>query len=172
MQTNVRHRATGERGLAILRYSNYKKSAKTPLRKPPKWPEREDIEWSLRHARRFKARFPVSLPKPTRQLSFLGTQNTLPDDRLVWSMNNISFEMPSTPILHSMALDLKSETKTWVAENQIPTRFDYNLTLDEADLTTIAKVGTQVIRLKKDEVVDILFQNTRALNGAEEIHPW
>lgn len=172
MQTNVRHRDSGEQGLAILRYSNYKPSAKTPLRKPRSWPPRDDIDWSLRHARRFKARFPVALPEATRRLSFLGSQLETGDDRLVWSINNITFETPSTPILHSMALDLKSETRKWVEQNQIPAPYDYNLTTDEAGFPRITNSGTQVIRLRKDEVVDIVFQNTRALNGAEEIHPW
>lgn len=36
----------------------------------------------------------------------------------------------------------------------------------------MAKKGTHVHRFRLGEVVDIVLQNTRALSGAEEIHPW
>lgn len=172
MQINVHHRTSGPRGLAILRYSTADPNVSEPERPVPATPDRGDVQWSIQHARRYKALYPSPLPPATRTLTFLGTQNELPDGRLVWAMNNVSFLFPSTPTLHSVALNVRDEIKSWVEVAQIPTVFDYNLTLSEAGLTNVTTAGTHVVRLKKDEVVDFVFQNTRALNGADEVHPW
>lgn len=172
MQINVHHRVSGPRGLAILHYFTAGSKAKTPKRAVPEPPARDDVQWSLEHARSYKALFPARIPAAARTLTFLGTQNVLPSGRLVWAMNNVSFAFQPTPILHSLALDVEEERAKWVEVPQIPTVFDYNLTLGEAGLSDVAKLGTHVVKLEKDEVVDFVFQNTRALNGADEVHPW
>lgn len=172
MQINVRHRAKGPIGNAILRYSTNSKE-KIPRGKPELGsPDREDLDWSLKHARKFKLKYPIKLPKPSRTFTYLGTQNDVTNGPKRWSLNNISMEVPKTPLLHSMALDLKSEKKKWIYQSQIPTRFDYNLTLSQAGLSESAKIGVQVLPIRKDEVVDFVFQNTRSLGGADEVHPW
>lgn len=167
----MRHRPTGERGLAILRYSVNDGSSE-PVREPPLPPGREDVEWSLRHARHFRALTPSPLPRPSRVLTILGTQNSVPDGRLVWAMNNVSYTEPSTPLLHAMALDIRSEERKFVAVPDIPIVYDYNRTLSEEGLSKIAKEGTHVLPFEKDEVVDFVFQNARNLGGVDEIHPW
>lgn len=172
MQTNVRHRAKGPVGNAVLRYSINKKETK-PFGKPELGsPDRDDFDWSLKHARRFRLKYPVKLPKPSRTFMYLGTQNNVKDGPKRWALNNISMEIPKTPLLHSMALDLKSEKKKWIYQSQIPTPFDYNLTLSQANLSESAKIGAQVLPVRKNEVVDFVFQNTRSLGGADEVHPW
>eukprot|EP00178_Gracilaria_changii_P014574 TRINITY_DN40_c0_g1_i3.p1 TRINITY_DN40_c0_g1~~TRINITY_DN40_c0_g1_i3.p1 ORF type:complete len:481 (-),score=74.82 TRINITY_DN40_c0_g1_i3:1563-3005(-) len=171
MQTNIRHRSSGPRGLAILRYST-NSGAKEPLRRPPTPPEKDDITWSLMHARRFRSRTRTKLPAANRTFVFLGTQNQLPNERLVWALNNITYVDGPSPILHSVKLGVYRDTKTYVQQLQIPTPFDYTKSLSENGLPLAAKEGTQVVKVKKDEVIDWVFQNTVSLSGADEIHPW
>lgn len=174
MQTNVRHRAAGPRGLAILRYSFAKKGNTTmPSRPVPETsPGRDDIQWSLAHARRFRSRRRTFVPPASRRFTYLGTQNRLDDGSLVWALNNITFKAPETPVLHSMAMGLDSQTNTFVEQTTIPTPFDYNLTLSQANFSIIAKSESQIVKIAKDEVVEFVFQNTRSLGGPAEIHPW
>jgi L-ascorbate oxidase len=179
MQTNVRHRTSGATGLAVLRYACAAKPRLPTLPTPATWPARNDTNWSLEHARRFKAIGRVSqsgrdgrVPKPTRRFVYLGTQNRIPDGRLVWALNNISYEQPATPVLQALATKKTSATDAWVEQTSVPTPYDYNLTLAQANLSIIARRETQVVRVRKGEVVEFVFQNTRSLSGAPEIHPW
>lgn len=169
MQLHVRHRPTGPTGLAVLRYPSA--GGDMPAKGPARAPASDDVEWSLAHARRFRAREAVTLPAATRVLTYLGTQNAQADGRLVWALNNISYAETRTPVLHAVALGLP-ETRGYTEQTTIPEVFDYNLTLGEAGIATASEVGSQVVGVGKGEVVDFVFQNTRALNGAEEIHPW
>ena len=172
IQTNVRHRPTGARGLAILRYS-FAHSNKRPSRPvPTDWPAWNDTKWSLAQARAFKSKRVVKVPKADRRIVLLGTQNRHPDGSLVWAMNNISFVGQQTPLMQSVKFGIKGETEQWVSQPSIPHPFDYNKTLIDAGLSIMAKRATHVIRLRKGEVVEVVLQNTRALGGAAEIHPW
>ncbi|KAI0556968.1 ascorbate oxidase [Gracilaria domingensis] len=171
MQTNIRHRKSGPRGLAILRYSN-NSGANEPLRRPPTPPAYDDITWSLKHVRRFRSRRVTKIPPANRTFVYLGTQNRLPNERLVWALNNISYVDGPSPILHSIKMEVLRDTKTYVEQTTIPTPFDFTESLSDAGLSESAKVGTQVVKVKKDEVIDWVFQNTVALAGADEIHPW
>lgn len=172
IQANVRHRSKGARGTAILRYS-FAHHLKTPSRKiPDDWPEREDVDWSLRQARMFRSLVPQLVPNATRRIVLLGTQNRHEDGSLVWSMNNISHVSQHVPLMHAAKAGRSALTSQWVDQPNIPVPFDYNQTLSQAGLSTMAKRGTHVLRFQLGEVVDIILQNTRALGGAEEIHPW
>lgn len=168
----MRLRTSGPRGLAILRYAHADQDEHRPRRNVPHPPEREDKDWSLRHARRYRAKKRVQLPPPSRTLVFLGTQNVAMDGRLVWAMNNVSYAAQSTPALHAIALDVEEETGLFVETTEIPTVFDYNRTLDEVGISNVTNTGTQVVKIALGEVVDFVFQNTRALGGADEVHPW
>jgi L-ascorbate oxidase len=179
IQTNVRHRTIGATGLAVLRYAHAPQTALPTLPVPTDWPARNDTRWSLAHARKFKAsgagvrgEMNGSVPEPDRRFVYLGTQNRITDGRLVWAVNNISYEEPKTPVLQALATNERAEISKWVEQTTVPTPFDYNKTLAEANLSIMARRETQVVRVRKGEVVEFVFQNTRALNGAEEIHPW
>ncbi|CAN8063568.1 unnamed protein product [Agarophyton chilense] len=171
MQTNIRHRKTGPQGLAILRYTT-NTGAKEPLRSPPSPPKYDNITWSLMHARRFRSRRVMKIPPANRTFVFLGTQNKLSNERLVWALNNISYVDGQSPILHSIKLEVDRDTKSYVEQTRIPTPFDYTKSLSKAGLSESAKVGTQVVKVAKNEVIDWVFQNTVSLSGADEIHPW
>jgi L-ascorbate oxidase len=171
IQTNVRHRATGPSGLAVLRYSSANKTL--PVAKPStEWPAWNDTAWSLKQARQYKSRHPVAVPSADRRFVYLGTQNRLTDGRLAWALNNISYEPGNTPIIQALVLDTVSEESKWVEQTTIPTPFDYTKTLAENNLSIIARRETQVVKVRKDEVIEFVFQNTLALAGAAETHPW
>ncbi len=172
IQTNVRHRKKGARGLAILRYS-FARSQQRPSRPvPDDWPKRNDTAWSLAQARALVAKGVTHVPKPTHRIVLLGTQNRHIDGSLVWSMDNVSFVEQPTPLMQSVKLRIHEETKQWVQTTKIPRPFDYSKSLSQAGVSIMAKKGTNVVRVKKGEVVEVVLQNTLSLSGQEEIHPW
>lgn len=175
MQLNMRHRKNGPTGYGILRYSLPTTKKATPRQTPSTFPSRSDVNWSLRQARRLKSLSPVHHTMPSqahRVVTVLGTQNRLGNPttgRLVWTMNNISFTEPKTPILHAVKLGIRQK---YVSAPNIPTPFNYSLPLSKAGLPITARNGTNVLKVKLGEVVDFVFQNTVSLSGAEEVHPW
>lgn len=174
MQTNVRHRDSGARGLAVLRY-NFAKDKTKPSRKVPEdWPARSDVKWSLTFARAIRSQKRVHVPEAERRIVMLGTQNRLVDGRLAWAMNNVSYSDPvgGTPVLHSAKFGVREEIRRWVETREVPTVFNYSRTLGDAGLSIIARRESQVIKVRKDEVVEFVIQNTVTLSGSEEVHPW
>jgi L-ascorbate oxidase len=171
IHSNIRHRSAGPSGLAVLRYSGAKKAIPetVPATSYPAW---NDTAWSLTQARQYRSRQPIAVPQPDRRFVYLGTQNRLADGRLAWAMNNISYEPGDTPILQSITLDTVSEEAKWVEQTVIPTPFNYSKTLADNNLSIIARREIQVVKVKKDEVIEVVFQNTLALAGAAETHPW
>jgi hypothetical protein len=77
-----------------------------------------------------------------RRFVYLGTQNTFPDGKLVWALNNISYDAGDTPIIQSIVLDTKSEKSKWVEQTTIPTPFDFTKTFAQSNLSTAARRQT------------------------------
>lgn len=173
IQTNVRHRSSGARGLAVLRYP-FAGNATVPTRPPPEdWPARDDVAWSIWTANKIRSLRRVKVPPADRRIVLLGTQNRHEDGSLVWAMNNISHVGQRTPIIQAVKFGVAADEKArWVEQQTIPTPFDYNQTLGDAGLSIMARKAPHVIRLRRGEVVEVVLQNTRALGGAPEIHPW
>lgn len=172
MQLNMRHRKTGPMSYGILRYHTRGTVNAVPKRIMPPFPSRDDLNWSLRQARQLKSLHPAEIPrKVNRRITILGTQNRLDYEtgRMVWSINNISFIESETPILHAVKFSVR---QPYVSAPQIPTKYNYSKTLQDAGLPIVSKDGTQMFKFKQGEVVDFVFQNTKDLNGADEIHPW
>lgn len=171
IQTNIRHEDTGKRGLAILRYSA-NSGEKLPRRPPPAWPGRNDLSWSLAHARRFKQKDPVPLPNPTRTLTILGTNVFRMDGTAGWAINNISLELPANPLMHQLWLGTEEDRADWMSQPTIPTVYDYRKSSVELGMSPVALSGVHVEPFEKDEVVDIVFQNAVNLGGFDQLHPW
>lgn len=172
MQLNMRHRKAGPESYGILHYRTPGTVKAVPKRNIPSFPSRDDLEWSLRQARRLKSLKPANIPrKVNRQITILGTQNRLRGERgrLVWSMNNISFIEPQIPILHAVKFMIR---QPYVRSPRIPTKFNFSKTLQDAGLPIVSKAGTQLLKFEVGEVVDFVFQNTVTLNGGDDIHPW
>lgn len=130
------------------------------------------MEWTLREARRQKALHPTQIPEATRTITILGTQNEQEDGSIVWAVNNISYVPSKTPLLHAVKLGVKEVTDTFVSRENIPVVYNFTQTLDQAGIPRAAEKGTFVLKIAKDEVVDIILVNTVTLNGMMELHPW
>lgn len=171
IQVNVRHEDTGERGLAVLRYSR-NSGVVTPIRSPPAWPARHDLDWSLEHARNFKSRSPVSLSEPTRTLTVLGSNAFTPNGFGGWAINNISLELPSIPLIHQLHFNMSEEMSQWLSQPTIPLAYDYRKVVTDIGISPLSLAGVHVEEFQKDEVVDIVFQNAVNLGGFDQLHPW
>jgi hypothetical protein len=53
-----------------------------------------------------------------------------------------------------------------------PVVFNYSNPLVEGPGPMVGSKATQILRLLKGDVVEIIFQNTRALNNVSELHSW
>lgn len=162
---------TGPSGHAILRYSINSGDAK-PLRNPSSFPDPHDAQWSLHQARQFRSLKRSKLPDSARILTVLGTINLLENGRGVWAVNNISYVPGASQLLQSLAFGIQSDMSKWVQQTTIPTVYDYNQTQPEAGLSIFTKTGTHVMKVNRDEVVDMVFQNARGLGGDSQFHPW
>ncbi|KAL3912025.1 MAG: hypothetical protein SGILL_007048, partial [Bacillariaceae sp.] len=117
----------------------------------------------------------------------VGTQNTRLDDngdvvQLKWAVNNISLVESSEPLIgtavqqaRSLGWPLQQSLEGTVDLPRVPPT-DWNWTQPLQDEGgpggNLGSVGMPVIRTTMGEVVEIVFQNTRALNGVAEFHPW
>ena len=94
------------------------------------------------------------------------------DGRLAWALNNISVVHGQTPILHAVKLGVSEETESYVSKDSIPTEYNFSRPLTENGLPIYAIAGTHVIKVRKNEVVDFVLQNTAGVDGPGDIHPW
>jgi FtsP/CotA-like multicopper oxidase with cupredoxin domain len=100
---------------------------------------------------------------------------------LRWAMNNISNVHHSTPLI-GMAFEASRLLGSWPAEiddtivlpSEIPYVWDWTMKVNETGGPNgaLGYMGESVILLNDGEVVEIVLQNARALNGAAEFHPW
>lgn len=173
MQLNVWPYDENLRGFGVLQYSTAENDD-LPTAVRPEWSIREDDAWSLRQARRQRALRRVrDMPRTAnRVFTVLSTVNIQDNGRITWAANNISFAYGGTPILHAVKLGIESETSQYVEQTSIPTVFDYSQTFADNGLPQTSNFGTQVIKVEKDEVVDMVFQNAVIFTGAALSHPW
>lgn len=173
MQVNVWPYEENLRGFGILRYSTAT-GDELPIQERPTWNIQNNEDWSLRHARRQKSLSRVrGLPeRANRVFTVLSTLNFQSNGRLNWAANNISFVNGGTPILHAVKRGIESETSQYVEQTTIPTVFDYSQTFIDNGLPQTSNIGTQVIKVEKDEVVDMIFQNAVIFTGGKPAHPW
>lgn len=158
---------------AILRYSTAKKGAVRPARDIPVYKIKNWPNWSLKQARRQRAKSIVRMPKKaSRTITVVCTINFQPDGRVVWGINNITYVDAGAPLMHAVKMNIKKETNHFMQQTSIPTPFNYSRTFVQNNMTAVAKTGTQVIKVKKDEVVDFLFQNAIIFSGRKLAHPW
>lgn len=169
------------RGLHVLRYPD-NSGEMYPNRRVPSPPEAEDVNWSIHQAQRVRSKKPSGCPlKADRRFTIVGTQGYLnitdtPDGRILQnyaiSINNYSFLTPSTPVLHAVKFGIESETSKYVEQLTIPTEFDYLKQPTDSGISLQTSAKTQVIKVKKDEIVDFVFQNVLWPGVGAEVHPW
>lgn len=171
MQVNVRHRHKGPRGLAVLRYSFAEDELpREPV--PDTWPGRNDVDWSLNHARRFKAFKPVAIPEPDRRWVFLGEQIRLENGALAWAINKMAHQHATTPIMQTIILGLDAEKAKWRLNPALEPPRNRSAATRALASENAARRQTTVVKVKKNEVIEIVFQSAHGINTNSETHPW
>ena len=166
---------------AILQYSGNYAAPSTPSF--PNLPNFADIDSVTNFTRRLKALatkdYPVDVPQSVdTRLYITISVNTLPcannscdgpnGTRLSASLNNISFVEPSIDVLQAYYRSIQH-----VYESDFPNEppYSFNFTGDNLPNTLLTpEQGTKVKVLDYNSTVEIVFQGTNVLNGAEN-HP-
>jgi L-ascorbate oxidase len=144
MQQHGRWRGQGPKnGFAKLQY----KDADIYNYFSPKYPvavtsPNESAQWITNQ---FKPLNPVSIPASNKQLVLAGRQVTYTDQRLRWTVNDVSYVIPeASPVIDYVL----ATTLDVIPKESAPYTYNYG------------------------DVVDIIFQNYVVLNGICETHPW
>jgi len=101
---------------------------------------------------------------------------------LRWTANNVTKTLPSKPLILSAyeAVNAKGALPwpdtvipgTVVVPDRPLTAWNYTERVQESVGEFLETSGPSVIHLTKGEVVEIVLQNARALNGVAEMHSW
>lgn len=110
----------------------------------------------------------------------VGTQaRRFEDNRLRWAVNNISNYPDVEPLIVTARRTAQQDMlgaipHTVDIAGTPPTTWNYTDLVDNEDGPGIflQDVMPLVLRLQKGDVIDIVMQNARALNGVAEVHPW
>lgn len=191
--TSVRHRnIPGLTGRAILQYSSVEPALPTILPGHPTW---DDVDEALQVEDALRTRNASSYEEyaaleveetEVKRWVLAGTQNLLLDEQgepmqLRWAVNNISNIITPEPLI-GRAVRVAGEMG-WPADlggvtvdmpNVPPTIWNYTepVTSEGGPGRALGRQGTAVIRLNEGDVFELVLQNTRALNGVAEFHPW
>jgi Multicopper oxidase len=100
--------------------------------------------------------------------------------RVVWAVNNITDIKGKAPLIgtaYAAAKQLGWPTNvpgTLLLPQTPPFVWNYtnNVTAAGGPGRKVGTVGQVIIQVKQGDVVEIVLQNARALNGAAEFHPW
>lgn len=118
-----------------------------------------------------------------RRIVVVGTQNN--DEMLGllrWASNNVTMTMPNKPlILSAYEATAAKDAVAWpdtevpgtvVVPERPPTPWDYTEPLQDTVGVNNGDRGPSYIPLTEGEVVEVVLQNARALNGVAEMHSW
>ncbi|RCV29333.1 hypothetical protein SETIT_6G004600v2 [Setaria italica] len=154
--------------LAVLSYAG-----NDPRSPPPAGPAWDDAAPRVAQSRSPAAAHPDHVlpapPRPDRTLLLLNTQNRI-DGHVRWAINGLSLRFPATPYLVSMKRGLRG-----AYDDQRPPAdaYDNYRSFDIASPPAAnGTVASAAYRLALGSVVDVVLQNTAALNGRSETHPW
>jgi hypothetical protein len=100
--------------------------------------------------------------------------------RLVWAVNNVTDVKSKSPLIgaaYNAATKLGWPTDipgTMLLPKTPPFVWNYtnNVTAEGGPGKAVGTEGNVIIRAKQGDVVEIVLQNARALNGVAEFHPW
>jgi laccase len=100
--------------------------------------------------------------------------------RLVWAVNNVTDVKSKSPLIgaaYNAATKLGWPTDipgTMLLTTTPPFVWNYtnNVTAEGGPGKAVGTEGNVIIRAKQGDVVEIVLQNARALNGVAEFHPW
>ncbi|TKW12127.1 hypothetical protein SEVIR_5G016600v4 [Setaria viridis] len=158
--------------MAVLSYAGNDPRAPPPT-PPPAGPAWDDAAPRVAQSRSLAAAHPDHVlpapPRPDRTLLLLNTQNRI-DGHVRWAINGVSLRFPATPYLVSMKRGLRG-----AYDDQRPPAdaYDNYRSYDIASPPAAnGTVASAAYRLALGSVVDVVLQNTAALNGMSETHPW
>lgn len=157
--------------VAILRYVDpSNKMSILPTTLPPQGPANNDTSVNEAQAQQYKARagYNVSVPAATRILNLL-TLQAIYKNQNRWSVNNVSYNLPKTPVLASLVYNISAAFDTLTPPDSYSGTPDiYSIPANNA-----SEVGSGAYMFQLGEVVDIIIQNANTLlPNVSEIHPW
>lgn len=82
-------------------------------------------------------------------------------------MNYIAHVVPVTPMLHAVKYRVHVETGKYVSRPYEPEGYQYS---GRAERGKMSEEGVHVVKIAKDEVVDIVFQNTKRFYHTWHFH--
>jgi FtsP/CotA-like multicopper oxidase with cupredoxin domain len=156
-------------GKAIVSYTG-NDPRKQPPTAPPTGPAWNNTGIRVEQSKAIVAHPSYIVPVPQRAdrtLLLLNTQNNI-NGHIKWTINGMSLHFPATPYLVSMKHGLTD------AYDQRPPLDTYDHMGHDisSPATTNGTIGSPVYRLAFDSVVDVVLQNSNALNNMSETHPW
>jgi L-ascorbate oxidase len=193
ISTVIRARSAGPTGLAYLRYSNAANNTGNQTVSMPDQPVWDDYKAPLGvsfDAALLTKTVPEGILNSTLSgmpdvaMLLVGTQaRRIDDNQLRWAVNNISQSFTAEPVILSVykAAKLAGKWPTKLGEPFLDVPLEppttWNYTLNVTDLTPgpgklLGQTGVPVVQLSKGQIVQVVMQNSRALNAAAELHPW
>jgi len=184
IETTARGREVEPKGRAVLDYG----SQGLPTTEPehPAWDDPlagPELDGMLRtkDVSAYSESFALdtSAEEVSQSLIFVGTQARYSETNLLrWAVNNISNTLDQDILVHSAreaaVAGLTDVPHTVVIAGTPPTPWNYTDVVDgpEGPGIYLADRKPLVLKLERGDVVDIVMQNARALNGVAEVHPW
>ena len=157
--------------MAILSYAGNDPRAQPPPTPPSEGPAWNDVRPRVEQSRSLAVAHPDHVlpvpPRPDRALLLLNTQNRI-GGHTKWAINGVSLAFPATPYLVSMKRGLQGAYDA----RPPPETYDFRSYDIERPPPANGTVASAVYRLALGSVVDLVLQNTVALNKKSETHPW
>mmetsp|Transcript_1951 Transcript_1951/g.2997 ORF Transcript_1951/g.2997 Transcript_1951/m.2997 type:complete len:663 (-) Transcript_1951:97-2085(-) len=175
-------------GLAVLQYTGANSTVSTGFPGNVLW---NDTGYGISQEGMMQTQDPSLYPEATalrvntssvRRFFLVTTQaKVFSTGALVWAVNNISSNAVTTLFEPLITMAYKAAKEGgWPVDIEgtvdLPeypsTIFDYTKPLLEGPGQFVGSEAPLVLKLVKDEVVELVFQNTRALNNVSELHSW
>ncbi|KAL7541771.1 hypothetical protein ACHAWF_007015 [Thalassiosira exigua] len=191
--TSVRYRSTAPTGYINIKYAGTPQSNLTldggDFPTHPIW---NDTEPTVELESNLFTKNPSSYndadvltadPSTIRRIVAVGTQAKDSETGLLrWAMNNVTMTLSDKPLIlsayeavHAEGASAWPDTEvpgTVLVPEQPPTPWDYTKPVQDSVGEYNGNRGPSYIPLTEGEVVEVVMQNARALNGVPEMHSW
>jgi len=190
--TSVRYRNSAPTGYLNIKYKGAQAANLTLDRDMPVHPAWDVTEPTIELENNLLTKSPNSYDDydilsadadSIRRIIVVGTQNMDQElDLLRWAANNVTMTMSKTPLV-TQAYDAVTSKgqKSWpdtiipgtvVVPEVPPNPFNYTEPVQDSVGIFNGDRGFSYIPLTENEVVEVVLQNARALNGVAEMHSW
>jgi len=190
--TSVRYRTTAPTGYINIKYKGAPETNLTLDGDLPSHPDWETTQPTVDLESNLFTMNPSSFddvdvlgadPDSVRRIIVVGTQARDKASKLLrWTANNVTMTMPKIPmILAAYDAAAADGAASWpdtevpgtvVVPDRPPTTWNYTERVDESVGVYNGDRGPSYIPLVEGEVVELVLQNVRALNGVPEMHSW